>query len=177
MLLRGQYRKGDNRLQIQTLGTSHDRNAFDCGTAELNIFLKTMAKQAGAKRMSQTFVLTRTPEPAKILGYFSLTICQVNIEEVPERQRKRYPPQHGLHAIRLARLAVSLSEQKKGLGGILLADAMLKTAVAELVGGIGLFVDAKDENAIKFYLHYGFVVTNDARPMQFFLPTASLPTE
>ena len=165
-------------MQIQILGTSHDCNAFDCGTAELNVFLKTMAKQAGTKRMSQTFVLTRTPEPAKILGYFSLTICQVNIEEVPERQRKKYPPQHGLPAIRLARLAVSLSEQKKGLGGILLADAMFKTAVAaKLVGGIGLFIDAKDENAKKFYQHYGFVVTNDARPRQLFLPTASLPAE
>jgi GNAT superfamily N-acetyltransferase len=164
-------------LQIQTLGASHDRNAFDCGTAELNIFLKAMAKQASAKKISQTFVLTRTLEPAKILGYFSLTICQVNIDDIPEKQRKRYPPQHGIPAIRLARLAVSLSEQGKGYGGALLADAMFKTAIAaELVGGIGLFVDAKDEKAKKFYEHYGFVVTNDAHPLQLFLPTASLPT-
>ena len=136
-----------------------------------------MAKQAGAKKISQTFVLTQTSAPAKILGYFSLTICQVNIDDVPEKERKKYPPQHGVPAIRLARLAVTLSEQGKGLGGVLLSDAMLKTgAAAELVGGIGLFVDAKDEKAKNFYEHYGFVVTNGSRPMQLFLPTASLPT-
>lgn len=165
-------------MQILTLEASHDRNVFDCGTAELNIFLKTMARQSSKKKLSQTFVLTRINNPSNIVGYFSLTPCQVNIDDVPEKQQKKYPPLQGLPAIRLARLAVSLVDQGKGYGATLLADAIHRAAiVAELVGGIGLFVDAKDEKAKAFYEHYGFVVTNEAKPMQLFLPTGSLPKD
>lgn len=76
--------------------------------------------------------------------------------------------------MRLARLAVAQKEQGKGYSGFLLTEAMIRTAaVAESVGIMGLYVDAKDENARRFY-EYGFVVTNADKPMQLFLPIATL---
>lgn len=99
----------------------------------------------------------------------------MNITDVPPKEQKKYPPQHGLPAVRLARMAVVLEEQKKGFGELLLAEAISRTAsVADSVGIIGLFVDAKDEKAKAFYQKYGFVVTNPEKPFLLFLPSASL---
>lgn len=43
----------------------------------------------------------------------------------------------------------------QGLGGILLSDALMRSARAEL-GVFAMVVDAKDEAARRFYEHYGF---------------------
>jgi GNAT superfamily N-acetyltransferase len=57
----------------------------------------------------------------------------------------------------LARLAVSMNTRGQGFGSLLLADAIERTrrSIAE-VGGIGLYVDALDEEASSFYQHFGF---------------------
>ena len=161
-------------MEIQLLTKDHDRNGFDCGNSDLNNFLKKTARQAADKNLSRTFVLT-DGETNTIYGFVSITPCSVNIEDVPEKQRKKYPPQHGLPAIRLARLGVGLEHRRKGYGELLLTEAMSITAkIAESVGGIGLFVDAKDDAARSFYEKYGFLVTNPAKPMQLFMPLATI---
>lgn len=162
-------------MEIRPLNKNHDRTSFDCGNSELNGFLKRAARQAAEKNLSRTFVLVDEDVPDRILGFFSLTSCEVNITDVPPKEQKKYPPQHGLPAVRLARMAVALEEQKKGFGELLLAEAISRTAsVADSVGIIGLFVDAKDEKAKAFYQKYGFVVTNPEKPFLLFLPSASL---
>jgi len=162
-------------LKIIPLQADHDRSSFDCGSAELNGLLRKMARQASSRNISRTFVLPDQEDPKKIVGFFSLTSCEVNIADVPPAEHKKYPPQHGLPAVRLARLAVAQKEQGKGYGEYLLTEAMIRTAaVAESVGIMGLYVDAKDENARRFYERYGFVVTNLDKPMQLFLPIATL---
>lgn len=162
-------------MQIVPLDDKHDRNGFDCGNAALNAFLKTMARQASSKDLSRTFVLV---DEEAILGFFSLASCQVDILDVPLEKQKKYPPQHGLPAVRLARLAISVKVQGGGLGTALLAEVVHRTAlIAESVGIIGLFVDAKDNAARRFYERFGFVVTNPGKPLQLFQPTAALPKE
>ena len=58
----------------------------------------------------------------------------------------------------LARLAVSSGSQGQGIGAGLLKDAMLRTLQAADIAGIrALAVHAKDENARRFYEHFGFI--------------------
>jgi len=53
-------------------------------------------------------------------------------------------------------------QQRQGFGRILLVDAMYKTLeISKNAGVIGLFVDAKDENAKNYYLQYGFCEFQD----------------
>jgi predicted N-acetyltransferase YhbS len=57
----------------------------------------------------------------------------------------------------LSRLAVSIDWQGCGLGAGLLKDAMQRTLQAADIAGIRAFaVHAKDENAHRFYEHFGF---------------------
>ena len=161
-------------MQVVLLSRDHDRAGFDCGVPELNRFLKATARQHNDKGISRTFILSDEQNPKVILGFFTLTICEVNIKEIPAAYAKKYPPQYGLPAVRLARLAVSVKERGKRYGEALLGEAVHRTAtIAGQAGLIGLFVDAKDEAAQGFYEKYGFVPTED-RPRQLFLPAETL---
>ena len=159
--------------EIVPLARHHDRSRFDCGVPELNSFLKATARQHGDKGISRTFVLSDQEKPATIIGYFTLTLCEVRTENLPATYANKYP-QHGLPAVRLARLAVSGKYQRKGYGGLLLAEAINRAVlIAEQAGLIGLFVDAKDERAHKFYERYGFV-SLPGHALQLFLPLETL---
>lgn len=159
--------------EIVSLARHHDRSGFDCGVPELNAFLKVTARQHGDKGISRTFVLSDQEKPAIILGYFTLTLCEIRAEHLPLAYAKKYPD-HGLPAVRLARLAVSRKYQGKNYGGLLLAEAIHRTAlIADQAGLIGLFVDAKDERAHKFYERYGFY-SLPGHAQQLFLPLETL---
>lgn len=157
---------------IVALAREHDRTGFDCGVAELNVFLKSTARQHGDKGISRTFVLTENNSSA-ILGFFTLTLCEVVTENLPSRYAKKYP-HHGLPAVRLARLAVSRKQQGKKYGELLLAEAIHRSVlIADQAGVIGLFVDAKNDSARTFYERYGFT-TLPNQPFHLFLPIKSL---
>jgi len=60
-------------------------------------------------------------------------------------------------AILLARLAVDIRRQGKGLGRLLLRDAMIRSRQAAEIAGIRtLLVHAADEQARNFYVKFGF---------------------
>ncbi|MBI5632781.1 MAG: GNAT family N-acetyltransferase [Nitrospirae bacterium] len=144
-------------LKIALISREHDRAAFDCGVSELNAFLKATARRHGEKGLSRTFVLTESDKPAVIIGFLSLTLCEITAEQLPPAYAAMYP-KHNLPAVRLARLAVSLRHQGKGYGTLLVAEAVHRTIlIADQAGSIGLFVDAKNDRARDFYKHYGFV--------------------
>jgi len=158
-------------LQITLLSKEHDRSQFDCGVTELNVFLKSTARQHGEKGISRTFVIHEGN--SNILGYYSLTLCETETKQLPLKFARKYP-RHGLPAVRLARLAVSQSQQGKGLGETLLLDAFHRTVViADQAGIIGLFVDAKNESACSFYEKFGFVRC-EVKLRQLFLPVYTL---
>ena len=64
--------------------------------------------------------------------------------------------------MRLGRLAVDLQYQSKGLGELLLVDALTRAQrIYAEAGGIGLFVDAIDERAANYYRRCGFNASPD----------------
>ena len=68
------------------------------------------------------------------------------------------------------RVAVAKERQGQGLGNLLLVAAMKKfVEVFDSTGGIGLFVDAKDDAAKNYYKRFGFVPLLD-NPLKLFLP-------
>ena len=92
-------------LKIGLLDKSHNRTRFDCGNSALNIFLQKTARQHITKGMSRTFVLINDENPKEILGFYTLSICEVETEYLPRNIAKKYPDQ--VPAVKLARLAVA----------------------------------------------------------------------
>jgi ribosomal protein S18 acetylase RimI-like enzyme len=159
---------------IELLNKSHDREQFDCGVAALNQFLRSTARQHIQKGISRTFILVDRDLPQKIIGFFTLTICEIRSEKLPDEIAKNYPDR--VPGIKLARLAVDRQWQRQGIGEILMVEAMQRSLlVADTAGGIGLFVDAKDESAQSYYARYGFITLED-NPLEMFLPLSLLRT-
>lgn len=149
---------------IELLNKNHDRNSFDCGNYALNRYLQTTARQHTEKGLSRTFVLIGSEEPFKIIGFFTLSVCEVEIAKLPPKLAKKYPSK--VPGVKLARLAVAIDFQRQGIGTILIFEALKKALIiSENAGIIGLFVDAKDETAKGYYEEYGFVSLENALEM------------
>jgi predicted N-acetyltransferase YhbS len=95
----------------------------------------------------------------RVAGYFSLTVGQVDVLEVPERVRKGMG-QHPVPVVILARLAVSVQDQGRGIGFGLLQDAIRRTIlIAEQAGIRAMLTHPIDHEATKFYTRFGFVAS------------------
>lgn len=160
--------------KIELLAKSHDRDGFDCGSEPLNLFLKQTARQHAERGISRTFVLVNetTAAPKPILGFFSLNICQIKSESLSAQEAKRLP--RDVAGVRLGRLAVAKAHQRQGIGKTLLVAAMEKfIEIFNSAGGIGLFVDAKDQDAKRYYEQFGFV-SLASNELELFLPVKTL---
>jgi len=159
-------------FRLEPLTEGHDRAGFNCGIEPLNRYLKEIARQHEAKGISKTYVLVEEDDPATIAGYFTLTFCQIDAAKLPPKAAKKFPKQ--IPAMRLGRLAVSQVRQRQGIGQILLSGALQRVERAsEIAGGIGLFVDAKDDQAAAYYSQFGFVPLADS-PLTLFLPIQTI---
>jgi GNAT superfamily N-acetyltransferase len=109
-------------MRVLPLAGSHDRKGFDCGRPELNDWLSRMARQHQEKGLSKTFVAIDEANPFVICAYYALTLTEIDSSLMPADKRNKFPRR--IPGVRLARLAVSLSHQKKGLGELLLVNAL-----------------------------------------------------
>ncbi|MDX8407706.1 MAG: GNAT family N-acetyltransferase [Mariprofundaceae bacterium] len=130
--------------------------------------------QHAEKGISRTFVLIPEENKTVILGYYTLTPCQVCVEKLGKEDAKDKPKNHPLPAGKLARLAVASGYQNKGLGTKLLVHAMEHFLQAQsAIGMCALFVDAIDEEAASFYERFGFIRCSD-NPLHLYLPTETI---
>lgn len=140
----------------QALEAHHQVEAFDCGKPALTEWLLRHARQAQASGSARTFVAC---EGERVAGYFSLTVGQIDTLDAPERIR-RGMGQYPIPLVILARLAVDLDYQKRGLGFSLLQDAIRRTlTIAEQAGIRALLTHPIDAGAEAFYRRFGFEPT------------------
>lgn len=160
------------RLVIEPLGGRHERAAFSCGVPELDRYLKRQAGQDARRRIARVFVCTAEGSDA-VIGFYTLSALSVDVGSLPERLARKLP-RRPVPAALIGRLAVDRPAQGTGIGRLLLADALKRTASAgESVAVYAVVVDAKDENAREFYRAFGFQPLRD-RPMRLFLPLGSV---
>ena len=126
----------------QPLDSSHVLDTFDCGKSVLNEWLLRHALQAQSSGSARTFVVL---DDQRLVGYFSLSVGQVDVLSAPERISRgmgRYP-------IPVAILA--------RIGAGMLREAIARTlTVAEQVGIRALLTHPLDEVAAHFYRRFGF---------------------
>ena len=160
--------------KIELLKKLHDRDGFDCGSEPLNLFLKQTARQHAERGISRTFVLVDEGASASkpVIGFFSLNLCQIKSESLSPPEAKKLP--RDVSGIRLGRLAVAKAYQRQGIGKILLVAAMGKfIEIFNAAGGIGLFVDAKDQEARRYYEQFGFIAL-PSNELELFLPVRTI---
>ncbi len=137
------------------LSSNHLVEHFDCGKASLNDWLIRHARQAQASGSAKTFVAAN--QENRVVGYFSLTVGQIDTLQVPERIRKgmgRYP----IPVVLLGRLAVDSGYQGKGIGAGLLRNTIRRAlTISEQAGVRAMMTHPIRDKASGFYRGFGFV--------------------
>jgi GNAT superfamily N-acetyltransferase len=157
---------------IRRLDKVHDRSVFNCGQPMLNEWLKDRAGQFDRRDLSRTFVATR-PDETLVLGYYAISTHRVIYDVLPSTEAKGLP-RLDIPVVLIGRLAVDQSVQGRGLGALLLVDALRRSMqISEQVGIRAVEVDALDDTARNFYLKFGFCPLLDD-PRHLFLPVQEI---
>ncbi len=144
---------------------------FDCGEPALDAWLRSQASQQGRRNNARTMIAADEAE-ARVAGYVTSLTYELAPDESEglDGRSRRYP----VPAVLLARLAVDRDDQGKGIGRLLLADALRRIERASHdIGFEIVVVDALHEDAACFYLKYGFRRFVD-HELKLFLTTTDL---
>jgi GNAT superfamily N-acetyltransferase len=153
-------------FRVEKLRRDHAIDGFTCGREQLDRFLIRFAFANQQANASQTWLGLHDQE---VVGFYSLVVGEVAYGDAPERLTKGLA-RHPVPIMLLARMAVGLAWQARGIGMGLLKDAMRRTLQAADIGGIRAFaVHAKDDNARRFYEHFGFIAS-PVDPLHLYLP-------
>ncbi|MGB1025494.1 MAG: GNAT family N-acetyltransferase, partial [Rhodospirillaceae bacterium] len=151
--------------RIVRLEKSHDRRFFDCGVEALNRYFHQHISQDMRRRIANGFVALDPQD--RIAGFYTLSATGLLLNELGEDWRRKLPRYPMVPAGLIGRLAVDHSCKGVGLGSVLIVDAIRRLSHADPAVHV-LVVDAKDQEAVAFYRHFGFMRL-DSRPLSLFL--------
>lgn len=157
------------RQLSEPLNANHKKSEFSCGKEMLDNYIQTQANQDIKKKLSACFVI-RDTETNLIKGYYTLSNNSILSELIPDQIRKKFPKTYkSIPTTLLGRLAIDTKYQGKGIGKLLLIDALNRSyEISKIIGSFAVIVDPIDEDAEKFYEKYGFIKLPDSGKM--FLP-------
>lgn len=145
------------KIEIRKLEKRDNRANFSSGDIEIDRFFIKFAGQNQFKHKIGVTYLAIDSDTQKILGYTTVSSSSLNIDRLDISEFKKLP-NYPLPILRIARLGVDIHYQGQGIGKKLLREMLyLALELEELVGCVGVFVDAKDD-AIDFYRKYGFEI-------------------
>lgn len=160
-------------LLTENLRSFHNKKNFSCGKDLLDNYIQRQANQDIKRKLSACFVLV-DHKKAMIKGYYTLSNSSIPLNNIPERTKKKLPESYSsLPTTLLGRLAVDNYYKGKGIGKLLLIDALKRSFVtSKSIGSFAVIVDPLDEEAKKFYNKYGFIELPDSGKM--FLPMKTI---
>jgi len=162
------------KMAIVALHSSHKKKNFYCGKELLDNYLHKRASQDIKRKLSVCFVLI--DQDRIIKGYYTLSNEGISKESLPTDLSKKLPKSYmDLPATLLGRLAVDKSVTGQGLGELLLMDALKRSfdVSKSNIGSMAVIVDPIDEEAVRFYKKYGFILLPDSGKMFLVMKTIS----
>ena len=151
-----------------SISPEHDLAPFSCGRPALDDWLRQRSLKAEGPS-ARIYVVC---DGRVVVGYSCLATGGARHDEVKAKLRRNMP--NPVPMMVLGRLAVDTRHAGRGIGGGLLRDAMLRTVEANRIAGFrALAVHAKDDEALAFYVRYGFVEHPPGRKT-LFLPVETM---
>jgi hypothetical protein len=144
----------NTKLYFEPLGHQHDRTAFSCGNQALDEYFRgDPILQDVSRKVTNAFVLT--PDGRFVAGFYTLSPVSILSVDLPPNLAKKLP-KRPIGATLIGRLGRDVSQRGKGLGEVLLMDALHKAwQASKLVSCWAVVVDAK-EGARDFWTENDF---------------------
>ena len=144
------------RVRIEPLDRSHDRAAFTCGDDRLDNFIRRSASKQQHQDITRVYVGCLDRETV-VIAYYALNSHFIDVQALPEEDRRRLPAYETIPAIYLSKLGVQTEFQTRGLGSVLMNHAFRRCVeAADIIGAHFLVLDALNERASKLYRRLGF---------------------
>jgi GNAT superfamily N-acetyltransferase len=143
----------------ERLTEKHNLSSFENGKhPSLDQWLKERAL-ASEGLSARTYVICATDSPRRVVGFYAVATAMEQRVALPNARLRRGMPEQ-VPMLLIARLAVDRMFQGLGLGSELLADALRRClSVSEIAGARGVVTHAIDDDAVRFYQRYGFVLS------------------
>lgn len=113
-------------MAIEHFSSSLDISFFDCGNNDLNAWFHANAAHDYETSTSHIYVYI---EADKVVGFYTLTAHTIQ-RRVMHPNREGYPSGSNIPATLLGRLAVDKSSQNKGIGKLLIRDAIKNARIS-----------------------------------------------
>ena len=158
------------RLRVEPLGPRHDRSRFDSGVEPLDRYFRTQASQEAKRRVAAPLVLALSD--GSIAGYYTLSATSILLADLPEfdcATTAALSPRSG-DAARPARGGPA--KPRPGLRPLSAGGALCRTVRSD-VASFAVVVDAKNDDARRFYERESFLPFSD-RPGKLFRPLADI---
>ena len=138
----------------------HSLKNFDCGKAVMNAYLKQFAFKNQKLKISKTWVVLDEEEEklnlkSNVVAYFTLTAQHTESKLFSDKKLPNYPVPITL----LARIAVDLNFQGKGVGKEVLFIALKKSLqlATEGLASYAVIIEVLDDKALAFYKKFSFL--------------------
>jgi predicted GNAT family N-acyltransferase len=157
----------------ELLDAKHKKKEFLCGKDMLDKYFHEQANQDVKKKLSACFV-KEDSDTGLVQGYYTLSNSSIQKDLIPFEIQKKLPPAYtSIPVTLLGRLAVDTRFHGKGLGKLLLLDALYRSFnLSQKIGSFAVVVDPLDNEAEDFYNKYGFIKLPDSGKM--FLPIKTI---
>jgi ribosomal protein S18 acetylase RimI-like enzyme len=154
-------------LVIEPLGKRHDRSAFGCGDPALDDWFRHRASQDERRNVARVFVAM--DDELGVVGFYSLNAFNLALTDLPEEIARKLPRYDAIPAALIGRLARDDRVRGRGIGELLLADAIRRIlGASRSLAVFAIVVEAKNARATAFYEGFGFRVFPQ-RPNRLFL--------
>ena len=155
----------------------HDASGFSCGSPLLDDYIRRIIARDEAQHTAAAYVAIRpqpSSKPHRVFGYYTLSSFSFPRRQAKRRDRDKHLGQYDpVPAVLIGRLALDREFQGRGLGGALLASALIQVLkIRENLGVAVVVVHAIDEAAAAFYEHQGFIRFRD-EPNHLYYPLAT----
>lgn len=148
----------------------HDRALFDCGHERINAYFRTGVSQDIRRNYARCYVLIER-DSGILAGFYSLSATDIPLPDIPPELARKLPRYPSVLAVLIGRLGRDARFRGKAVGGLLLRDAIARTARSG-IGAHAICADAIDEAAVRFYERFHFTAFS-SRPSSLFLPLAT----
>jgi GNAT superfamily N-acetyltransferase len=167
--------RGASLYRVEPLTKRHERSRFTCGRESLDRYIRQQARGERDRDVAATFVAVHRDDATRtVCAYYSLAMTSIDVGDLPPELSTKLPRYPVMPAALLGRLAVDTRHQGRGLGELVLADALARClAGSREIAAVAVIVDALDDEAVAFYEHFQFIRFPD-RTGRLFLPMKSV---
>jgi ribosomal protein S18 acetylase RimI-like enzyme len=155
-----------SNITVQPLRTEHKRGAFLCRNPKIQNYCQVNARRDNDAYKVRVYVACDGDSP-DVLGYYYLCLTSYKVGRLDDRADEKFSRVDAVPAVYLGMIGVHGDLAGRGIGKLLMRDAMLRVVrIADLAGTYALTLDALDEGLVAYYRQFGFESFKEGRALR-----------